>query len=92
MNPLWLQRKRLRIFSFILKEERMQKMLSEEEAEDSEEMIQMINKGKNKPEKKLIDNFWLGPELVKNISETCSNSKFQIETKGFMVHHLKETA
>ena len=44
--------------------------------EDLEEMIQMINKDKNRQEKKLTDNSWLGQELVNNILEMSFNFKF----------------
>lgn len=66
-----------------------QKMLSEEEVEDLEEMIQMINKDKNRPEKKLTDNSWLGLELVNNILEISFNFKYQTEIKDFMVLLLR---
>jgi len=65
-------------------------MLSAEVVEDSEEMILMIKKGKRMQEKKLIDNFWLGPELVNNISETPLNFKFHTEIKDFTELHSKE--
>lgn len=70
----------------------MPKMLLEEEVEDLEEMIQMINKDKNRQEKKLTDNSWLGQELANNILEMSFNFKFQTEIKDFMVLHLRVTA
>jgi hypothetical protein len=70
----------------------MPKMLLEEEVEDLEEMIQMINKDKNRPEKKLTDNSWLGQELVNNILEMSFNFKCQTEIKDFMVLRLRVTA
>jgi hypothetical protein len=64
-------------------------MLSEEEVEDLEEMIQMINKDKNRPEKKLTDNSWLGLELANNILEISFNFKYQTEIKDSMVLLLR---
>ncbi len=64
-------------------------MLSEEEVEDLEEMIQMINKDKNRPEKKSTDNSWLGLELANNILEISFNFKYQTEIKDFMVLLLR---
>ena len=69
----------------------MRKMSQAEEAEDSEEMIQTISKDKNNRGKKLIENFWLGPEPANNILEISLNSKFRTETRDFTVPHSKVT-
>jgi len=52
----------------------------------------MINKDRNKPERKLIENFWRGPKLVDNSSETNLPFRFQIDSGDSMVLLSKETA
>lgn len=75
-----MEKRKQKIFSFILKEEWSLKMLSVE----VEVKILMMKKGRRKSKGELIKIFWHGQKLVNNLPTNLLNLKYPTVILAFM--------